>query len=202
VFLIFFVYITGFEPSVLRAVIMAVTILSGQIIRRDTDIYTSMAFSAVLLLVISPHMLFNIGFQLSYTATLSLVLFCKPIKLFMNCRFIPDKIADILAATIAAQVGVLPITAVYFNKVSLISLFSNLLVVPLLEGITILGMAMAVLGYRTVANHRVYKLWTSVVCTLYYRIVIQLAFFNYKDCNTRNTTHNHILLYAMVLFII
>lgn len=59
-FLIFFVYITGFEPSVLRAVIMAIIILTGQIIRREADIYTSMAFSAILLLLISPHMLFNL----------------------------------------------------------------------------------------------------------------------------------------------
>ena len=145
-FLIMYTYITGFEPSVLRAVIMGIVMLLGKILMRETDVFTTISFSALLLLIYSPYMLFNIGFQLSFAATLSLVLLYKRIKQLLSFKFLPGAVADVLSATIAAQVGVLPITLYYFNKLSVISLLSNLLVVPLIEIITILGMIMAVLG--------------------------------------------------------
>jgi competence protein ComEC len=144
--LIIFVYITGLEPSVVRAVIMAVTILIGQIMRRDGDIYTSISFAAILMLLHNPNNLFNIGFQLSFVATLSLVMFGKNIKGFIKLMHIPDCVADVVSATLSAQLGVLPLSVLYFNKVSLISLISNLVVIPVLELITILGSIMALLG--------------------------------------------------------
>lgn len=145
-FLLIFIFITGFEPSVLRAVVMASVILTARMLNRETDIYTTIAFAATLLLICSPYMLFNTGFQLSFAATLSIIMLYKNIKKLLSCRFIPSAVASILAATVAAQLGVLPITLACFNKVSLIAVLSNLLAVPLLEFITILGMFMAVLG--------------------------------------------------------
>ena len=149
-FLIIFVFITGFEPSVLRAVIMAIVILTGKILSKEADIYTSISFAAILLLIYSPYMLFNIGFQLSFAATLSLIMLYKNIKKLIKCRFIPDKAADVLAATLAAQIGVLPVMVYFFNKISIISVLTNILVVPLIEVITILGMLMAVLGQLSI----------------------------------------------------
>ncbi len=144
--LIMFTFITGFEPSVLRAVIMAIVVLVGQIIMRETEIFTSIAFASIALLLYNPGSLFNIGFQLSFAATISLVLFYKNIKSMINFSFIPEFVADVLASTLAAQAGVLPITVFYFNKISLVSILSNLIVVPVVEFITILGALMAVLG--------------------------------------------------------
>lgn len=161
--LILFVYITGFEPSVVRAVIMAITILAGHILRRETDVFTSISFAAILMLLFNPHTLFNIGFQLSFAATLSLVLFYKNIKNMIKFKFIPDFIADVLSATISAQAGVLPVTVFYFNKISLISIVSNLIVVPVLEVITILGSLMAVFGQINILFSRVIG---YVNCTL------------------------------------
>lgn len=144
--LILFTLITGFEPSVLRAVIMAIVILAGQIISRETEIFTSISFAALLLLIYNPGILFNIGFQLSFAATLSLVLFYKNLKPMLSFKFLPEFIVDVLASTIAAQIGVLPITVFYFNTVSVVSIVSNLLVVPVVEFITILGSLMAIFG--------------------------------------------------------
>lgn len=144
--LILFVFVTGFSPSVLRAAIMAITVLIGQILRRETDVIASISLAAILLLIYNPGTLFNIGFQLSFAATFSLVLMYKGIKEWLSFRLMPVFLADVLAATLAAQAGVLPITAYYFNKVSIISVVSNILVVPVTQVITILGFLMAVLG--------------------------------------------------------
>jgi competence protein ComEC len=146
-FLFVFIFITGFEPSVLRAVVMASVMLTARMLNRETDVYTTIAFAAMLLLLCSPCMLFNVGFQLSFAATLSLVMLYGNIKkLIVRSRFIPQAIASILAATLAAQLGVLPITLACFNRVSLVAVLSNLIAAPLLEFITIIGMFMAVLG--------------------------------------------------------
>lgn len=149
--LMLFILITGFEPSVLRAVIMAIVILTGQMLFKETEIFTSISFAALVLMLYNPGILFNIGFQLSFAATISLVLFYKYLKEILSFKFLPSFITDVLAATIAAQIGVLPITVFYFNKLSIVSIISNLLVVPLVEFITILGSLMAILGQLHIA---------------------------------------------------
>ena len=144
--LIIFVFITGFSPSVVRAVIMAIIVLTGQLIFREPDIITSLSLSACLLLIFNPMTLFNIGFQLSFAATFSLIIFHKNIKKILNFKYLPKAITELLAVTVSAQIGVLPIIAFYFNKISLISIPTNLLVVPLTGIITVLGFIMAILG--------------------------------------------------------
>lgn len=142
--------ITGFSPNVMRAAIMAVVVLAGQLLRRESEVLTSLSLAAVLLLVYNPYTLFDIGFQLSFAATLSIILFQKNIRKWSGIRWMPGFLADIVAVTLAVQIGVIPITVFYFNKVSVISLFSNLLAVPILQVITILGSAMALLGQISV----------------------------------------------------
>lgn len=150
-----FVLITGFEPSVVRAAVMAAIVLLGDILKREPDILTSIAAAAICLLSFNPHSLFEVGFQLSFIATLSLVLITPGLQnIFKKIKF-TGGISTLLAATLAAQIGVAPVAAYHFNTVSLISLITNLLVVPLTGIITILGMAMALLGQFFIAGARI-----------------------------------------------
>lgn len=144
--LILFVFVTGFSASVVRAVIMGIMILLGKIIIRETDIYTSISTAAIILLILNPYTLFDIGFQLSFFATISLVMFYPKLKEFIDHKHIPNIVSDTLAATIAAQIGVVPITLYYFNNFSAISILSNLLVVPVVQIITIIGFIMVFIG--------------------------------------------------------
>ncbi len=144
--LILFVFVTGFSASVVRAVIMGIIILIGKIIMREPDIYTSISAAALIILFINPFTIFDIGFQLSFGATLSLVMFYPVIKAGVSQIRIPEIIADTLAATLAAQIGVVPITLYYFNNLSIISVVSNLLVVPMVQIITIIGFIMVFAG--------------------------------------------------------
>jgi competence protein ComEC len=141
-----FVFITGFSASVLRASIMATVILLAQILYREGDVYSSLSFAAIILLVVNPGTLFDIGFQLSFAATLSLVLFYKRINEITVKIPIPKLISETIAVTIAAQILVTPLGVLYFNRFSIISVITNLLVVPLCQNITIIGFAMAGLG--------------------------------------------------------
>jgi competence protein ComEC len=169
--LILFVFITGFSPSVLRAVIMAIIILLGGMLYREADVLTSLAAAVILLLLYNPGMLFDIGFQLSFAATLSLVLFYKTLRAGLDFPHMPRFAAEILAVTLAAQLGVLPITLYHFNKLSLLSLLANLLVIPVVQIITLLGFGMVLAGQFSLflariagyANHSFlsFILWVS-----------------------------------------
>ncbi|HEX9062896.1 MAG TPA: DNA internalization-related competence protein ComEC/Rec2, partial [Clostridia bacterium] len=144
--LIFFVFVTGFSASVVRAVIMASTILSSVLFKRESDIYTSISLAALILMLQNPFTLFDVGFQLSFMATLSIVLLYPLFRNALGIKHIPRKISDLVAVTLAAQIGIIPVTAYHFNTVSIISLVSNLITVPLLEVITIAGFIGGFLG--------------------------------------------------------
>lgn len=143
--MLFYVFATGMEASVVRAAIMAGVTLMGMLLWRKADVYCSMAVSTIIILVNNSFMLYDLGFILSFSATLSLVVFYKPIFERLPVK-LPKFIKETLAATIAAQIGVIPIIAYCFNTFSVVSILSNLLIVPLTGLLTIMGAVLVILG--------------------------------------------------------
>lgn len=127
-----FSLLTGGSASVLRAVIMFSFIIGAEIIGRKGNIYNSMAASAVALLLFNPFLLWDVGFQLSYAAVLSIVLFMKPIY---NWFAIQNKSLDWLwklnALTLSAQILTLPLCMYHFHQAPTMFLITNLIAVPL-----------------------------------------------------------------------
>lgn len=151
--LIFYTYLTGATPSVVRASIMSIIVLLGKYFEQRIDGYNVLGLSAVIIFLFDPKQLFDVGFQLSFSAVFSLIYFYPKLKLLIEK--IPDKYEEFkiiswllkaLAVSVAAQVGTIPFTAYYFGKVSIISFAANLFVVPLVELIVTIGLAGALLG--------------------------------------------------------
>ena len=128
----FYAALTGFSPSVLRATAMFSFVAIGQGISRSTNIYNSLAASALVLTLIDPMIITRIGFQLSYIAVISIVAIHP---LIYNRVIFPNKVANYFWATvtvsIAAQVGTGPLAMYYFNQFPNYFLLANLIVVPL-----------------------------------------------------------------------
>lgn len=127
-----FSLLTGASASVLRAVLMFTCIAGGDLLGKKGNIYNSMAFSAVALLFFNPFLLWDVGFQLSYAAVLSIVLFMKPIY---NWFAIENKLLDDLwklnALTLSAQILTLPLCMYHFHQAPTLFLITNLVAVPL-----------------------------------------------------------------------
>lgn len=140
--LIAFLYITGAQVSVERAVIMGLTFTGALLLNRDKNIYNILSISALIILILYPHELFSPGFQLSYSAVLSIVYIYPILKDFIYSFSIKSRMLrnTILfsAVSFSAQLGTLPFTLAYFNKLSFASLIANLAVIPL-SGIIIYG---------------------------------------------------------------
>lgn len=148
IILIMFAFITGGSAAVVRAVIMSMVVIIGEAIYRDNDTLTCIAFSAVLILVYNPVIFFDVGFQLSYAATLGIVMLQSRIADMF--KTLPKILGDTISVTLSAQVGVIPIICYYFNKISIISLFSNIIAAPIAQGILIIGLVMSLIGQASI----------------------------------------------------
>ncbi len=136
---------TGFGPSILRAAIMAEIMLIGLLFEKEKEIYTSLALSALIILLFNPIYLFGVGFQLSFAATWSLVYVAPAIHDKLK-NFIPIKVATLVSAAIAPVSATIPITLFHFNQFSAIGILTNILLLPWVGIIVILGFVSTVLG--------------------------------------------------------
>ncbi|MEX2116678.1 MAG: DNA internalization-related competence protein ComEC/Rec2 [Bacteroidota bacterium] len=144
--LLFYMMLTGASSSIVRATIMGCVLVIGTAMERRTDIYNSICVAAVIVLLLDPLQLYDVGFQLSFVAVLSIVSIYP--KLERLVEIIPAEWEEIrilipvwkvFAVSLAAQLGTLPFTAYYFERVSVVSLMANILVVPLVGINLILG---------------------------------------------------------------
>ncbi|MFO7612290.1 MAG: DNA internalization-related competence protein ComEC/Rec2 [Clostridia bacterium] len=133
-----FTMLAGLQPSVLRAALTASVMLMAGMFSRETDSLNSLAFSALVLLVINPYALYDAGFILSYTCVLSILLFHKPLA----ARLGRSAYAGILGMTIAVQIGILPVTAKLFYTVQIFSIVSNMLIFPVRAVLAVAGWLM------------------------------------------------------------
>jgi len=142
--LIIYASITGFRPSVLRATIMFILLIGGKLINRSRNINISLFFAAFVILLSNPLILYDAGFLLSFIVTFSIINLSPTLqRLFSK---IAVWIKNPLAISIAAWIGIFPLSAYFFTKVSIISIFSNIFIVPLTGIAVILGFATFFIG--------------------------------------------------------
>src|SRR6478735_362461 len=134
-----FSLLAGAQPSILRSAVMFTCIVLGDSFSRKSSIYNTLALSALFLLCINPYWLWDVGFQLSYAAVLSIVIFMQPIY---NLIYKKNKLLDLIwklnAVTIAAQILTVPVGIYHFHQFPNYFLLTNFLAVPL-SSLIVLG---------------------------------------------------------------
>ncbi len=141
-----YAYLTGMRPSALRAAIMVSTALAALLLDREQDLPTNVAFAALVTLFINPLLLFTIGFQLSYAATLTLIYAYRPLEHLLKSMRCPAILRPPLAITLAAQVGVMPLCLYYFHYIPTGAVLFNLLLLPLIGIVIGLGLSGALVS--------------------------------------------------------
>ncbi len=142
-----FAFITGLTPSVVRAATMFSFIAGGINIRRITNIYNTLFVSAFLILLFKPSFLFDVGFQLSYTAVFSIV-WLQPMfsKVWLPKYKILKYLWDLITVSVAAQIGTLPLLLYYFHQFPGLFIVTNILVIPLLTIVMFIGIIVVFLA--------------------------------------------------------
>ena len=138
-FLLVFMAITNFTPSVTRACIMAVLTLFSGIIYRKSDVYTNISVAALITLIFNPYSLLDLGFQLSYGGTIGIIIFIKRIQEKKSNSKVINYIKQMALVSIYANIIIIPIMMYHFNTVSFTFIISNIMASPILGIIVITG---------------------------------------------------------------
>lgn len=139
--------LAGLAPSVVRSVTMFSFVAVGQHLRRSVNVYHSLLVSVLLILLWKPSFLFDVGFQLSYLA-LFFILWLQPLiaDFWQPKNKITRYIWDILTVSLAAQLGTLPLSIYYFHQFPGLFFVTNVLVLPLLGIIMVVGLVAVIIG--------------------------------------------------------
>ena len=136
--------LTGFEASVCRAALMGFGTLFALVLSREVKPLALLLTAASILLLVNPLWIWDLGFQLSFLATLGLIVTTPP--LMAKLDWMPPAIASIVVVPIAASVWVLPLLLYVFSVVSPYSILVNIIAAPLLWILSIGGMVSALAG--------------------------------------------------------
>lgn len=143
--LITFLCLTGLQPSVLRAVVMGFAALIGIGLKRKVKQLGSLLFAAVILLLFNPQWIWDLGFQLSFLATLGLIVTAPAI--IKRLEWLPPAIASLIAVPLAASIWTLPVLLHLFSVVPVYSLPANILTTLLISIISLGGMVSALTSF-------------------------------------------------------
>ena len=146
----FFVVMTGAEPSVMRAGVMATIALVGVLIGRPRAAGSILAAAVLVLVILDPWLVWSIGFQLSVAATAGMVALASPIGERLR-RFVPAPVALAAGTTLAAQLGVTPLLLFHFHEVPGVTIIANLMAFPAVSPALLLGLVAAAIGLVSVA---------------------------------------------------
>lgn len=133
-----FVALTGMAPATLRAGVMFSCIIAGRLFFTAPPTVNSLAVSALTLLVARPSLLFDVGFQLSYSSVLGIVALCPPMQRLMRGGRVQESVAlsalgkvwDVFCVTTVAQLSSLPFVLYYFHQFPVYFIIANMTVVP------------------------------------------------------------------------
>lgn len=142
----FYSFISGFDAPIIRAAIMGSIAFTAQQLGKIYFAFRTLVISALLMIFFKPEWLLDLGFILSFVATLSLMLF--EARIYRRLRFIPgpEMLSRDLSTTLAAQVGVAPILLFTFGQFNILSPIINAAVLWTIPPITIIGMVAGMLS--------------------------------------------------------
>jgi competence protein ComEC len=172
--LLFYMLVTGSQPPVVRATVMALVFLFAGLFQEKSNPYNALGISALIILGFDARQLFDVGFQLSFVAVLSMV-YLYPIANAWIGRISENGIWSravvwtlrVCAVSAVATLGTLPLTAIYFGKVSVIGILANIIVVPAV-GLSV------VLGFASIAAG-IFSLWLAEVYAAVNQVVLWLT---------------------------
>lgn len=149
-----YAFVCGLSIPTLRATVMVSIFVIARLSMRQSDDLHTWAVSALLLLLVSPYSLFDIGFQLSYAAVFAIIVCWRALNALRDVRMRPffSFVYHLMLTTVMVQIFIWPLLAIHFSTTSVWWLLSNLLVVPVSSVLIILGLSgvlLSILGQQS-----------------------------------------------------
>ena len=205
---------TGFAPGVTRAGIMQIFLICAPLFKRESDSITSLSSALLLLLIINPYAVASVGLQLSFAATLGIMLISpginykliKPVrasKLYKNYFF--KKISHYAISGFATSIGALaftfPLTAIHFGTISIIAPITNLLTLWAVSIIFPIGLIINILAFIHTGLSAILAVPITFIARYIIFISRTMASIPYATVYTSNAPVMFWLLYVYIVFI-
>jgi competence protein ComEC len=147
-FLWAFAFLTGLSASVIRATLMCTFVAIATCFERKSQIYNTIFMSMLAMLLVNPQYLYNVGYQLSYAAVLSIIFF-KPVldKMYKPASKFTKIGWNTFSVSLAAQIGTTPFTLYYFQQFPNYFLITNLIAIPIATFVIYLAMGLLISSF-------------------------------------------------------
>ena len=198
----FYVLLTGASPSVMRAATMFTFFAIGESLNRYFSVYNIIAFSAIILIVLNPFIVTEVGFQLSYIAVIGIIyLQPKIYKWFVFKNYIGDKLWAITAVSLAAQIATFPLILLYFHQFPNLFWVSNIVVIPAAGLILYGGILLILVSFNHFLATIVGKVLSGIIFGLNY-CVQQIESIPYALTTGIYISHiQSLLLYVFIIWV-
>lgn len=188
IILIFYCIFTGASLSTIRATIMCITVLIANILFRNPDFISSISLSAIILLIKNPYYIFDIGFLYSYTSVFSIAFLGGRICNIYNITGIYK--AFIISFFVCLSIK--PITAYYFYNFTILDTFLNIIIIPFMSIVVIIGFISSIVGMFSISIAK------FLIGSVYYI----LRLFTYMCKVVENMNFNNIIIGRPSTFVI
>lgn len=199
--ILFYTFMTGFGPPIIRATLMLTLILIGKFIDRQASTIALLFLVAFLMLLVNPLMLFDIGFQLSFIVTFALIL-TSPLLVFKFRNKTFNYILGACCIPVIAQIYAAPLQMFYFNTFTMYSVFANIAIIPVLSIVSFIGFISSILAMIPPIAQFVCKTADYILNPLLIYIVKVAEFFAglpHSIIYTRKPMLFQILLYFFIV---
>ena len=192
--------LAGLAPSVVRSVTMFSFVAIGDHLRRSVNIYHTLLVSILLILLVQPYFLFDVGFQLSYIA-LFFIIWLQPLlaSVWIPQQKVTKYIWDILTVSFAAQIGTLPLSLYYFHQFPGLFFATNIIIIPFMGIIMVIGILVMVLAALDCLPLILSKI---LEWSIYYLNKIISAIANIEEFIIKDISFNSYLLLSTYLLIL
>jgi competence protein ComEC len=211
--IVFYTLFVGAEASVVRAAIMGTLALVARQVGRQQFGLNTLAFSAAVMTLVNPLLLWDVGFQLSFAATLGLILYADPIKTLVMGWLAPrvsedwltrlkGPLTDYVFLTLAAQITTLPLLLYYFQRFSLLSLPANLLILPAQPALMVLGGVSVMIGLILFPLGQLLAFFAWPLTAYTIRVVQAFASLSWASKDISSFSLTFVVLFYLVLMFI
>lgn len=207
-FLIIFLFLTGQTPSVTRACIMSIYLIVGNILNKRVSTIASISFSLLVIVILNPYSILDIGMQLSYGGTLGIVLIYPNLKKWLIkktetkiIKKVKNKLQELVLITLSANIILIPIILYHYNTLSFSFIISNLLASPIMGVLVILGFVSIILFLIFPFLGNLFSIILSIFLDLFLKIATITSNLPGSQVIIATPKIEVIFIYYMVIFL-
>lgn len=198
--IIIYCIISGLGPPIIRAGLMAFCLYLAVFLGREAVGLWVLGLTAAVMLIFDPFLLFDTGFQLSFSATAGILLISQNLEKWFNKLGRPISIiSNPLAETASAQIFTLPILVITFGNFNPLSIIPNLFVIPLVPYLMILGLLIAFLGLIIFPLAQSFSLLAWLALTYFIKVIIFFGQFKILNLQLKNLSWLFGIGYYLIL---